>query len=281
MNATTTTLTTQAAEKLVDSIGIPPRPEVVRVILEEKSKHEHNLKRVVEAISGDAGVSAALLKTLNSPLYGIRSRIQSIPHAVTLLGLGRVSTLVSSLALRTTLKAPGIERFWDQSARTALVSAWLASKMRHDRDSAHMFGLFRDVGIPLLLKRFEKYKETLRLAEIDPRGFTAVEDERHGMNHAVVGTIMARNWHLPEVIREAIQRHHDPDLFLDGANGDIKNLVAISHLAAQLESRHSRSQDDSEWPRFSSVVKTWLMMSDDDIDELLQDAGPLLLDSGF
>lgn len=272
-------LSREDAEKLVAAIGIPPRPAVVLTVMDEKSKEEPDLMVIADAISRDVGVAAALLKTVNSPLFGLRNPVQSIQQAVSLLGLRQVSTLVNSLALKTTLNTQGIERFWDQSARIAMLSSWLAGKLGHDRDSAHLFGLFRDAGIPLLMRRFKGYKDTLRLAnQPDSPGFTEVEDSCHGVNHAVVGAIVARNWLLPEPLRAAIARHHDPDLFSSQTASEIKNLVALGHLAGQIESRALRNQEDNEWRRFSDSTLAWLMLGDEDMHELAQSAASLLLE---
>ncbi|MEW6678730.1 MAG: HDOD domain-containing protein [Pseudomonadota bacterium] len=276
-----TELTRQAAEKLVESIGIPPRPAVVLAVMDEKAKDEPDQKVVADAIARDVGLSAALLKTVNSPLFGLRRQVQSIPLAVGMLGIPRVATVVNCLALKASLNAQGIERFWDQSARTGLLCAWLAGKMGHDRDAAHLFGLFRDAGLPLLMKRFPDYRDTLRLANQDPRGFTAVENERHGMDHSMVGAILARNWCLPEVIREAVRQHHEPDIFNRDTDHQVRTLVALSHLAGQMECRYSRHQDDGEWGRFERATTTWLMIDPDDLATLTQEAESLLLESGL
>ena len=275
-------LSLEDAEKLVATIGIPPRPAVVLTVMDEKSKDEPDLMVIGDAISRDVGMAAALLKTVNSPLFGLRNPVRSIPQAVSLLGLRQVSTLVTSLALKTTLSTQGIERFWDQSARIAMLSAWLAGKLHLDRDGAHLFGLFRDAGIPLLMHRFKDYKDTLRLANEDTsRGFTDIEDARHGMNHAVVGNIVARNWCLPESLREAILRHHDRDLFSGHGDKTARQLVALGHLAGQIESRTLRQADDHEWLRFAQPAMAWLMLGEDDLLVLVQEAGSLLLESGM
>ncbi len=276
-----TEISREEADALVASIGIPPRPAVVLEVMEQKSSDVPDMGAVAEAISRDVGIAAALIKTVNSPFYGLRSPVHSIHNAVSLLGIGRIATLVNSLALKTSIGAQGIERFWDQSARTAQICAWLARKMGHDADTAYMFGLFRDAGMPLLMARFKDYKDTLRQAnDCQEQTFTEVEDARHGMNHAIVGAILARNWHLPEAVHDAILRHHDPEVFSGHTSESVKTLVALSHLAGQIENRHSRNADDPEWLRVADHGIAWLMLDGSDVDELSDAGRSLLLESG-
>ena len=276
------TIRREDAEKLVASIGIPPRPTVVLTVMDAKASDDVDMAAVVRAIATDVGITAALIKTVNSPLYGLRRRVESVAEAASMLGINSLATLVTSLALKTTLVAGGIERFWDQSARIALIAAWLAGRYRLARDEAHLFGLFRDAGIPLLMKRFPDYRDTLRLANTDTEGeFTHVEEARHNLNHAVVGALLCRNWKLSDTLHDAVLRHHELGLFDSDSPATVKNLVAIGHLASQLESLHTRSRDDEEWMKIGHAVETWLMISADDLDELHHEAGSMLLEAGL
>lgn len=278
----TTALTREDAEKLVAAIGIPPRPTVVIAIQDEKSKHDPDMRVIADAIGRDVGIAAALLKTVNSPFFGLPRPVQSVSHAVNLLGLARIATLANSLALKTTLNAHGIERFWDQSARIALVSGWLARKFGHDPDAAHLFGLFRDAGIPLMMKKFPSYKDTLRRADEAGADFIAVEDAAHGVNHTQVGALIARNWYLADDIRHAIAGHHDADLFtLSGTPSAIKNLIAVAHLAGHLENLNNRKRGDNEWLRHHDTFSSWLMIGDEDVDDMAREAVTLMLEAGL
>lgn len=270
------------AEQLVASIGIPPRPAVVLAVMDEKDRDEPDMAAIAQAIATDVGLSAALLKTVNSPFYGLSRRVGSIPEAMAMLGLKNVSTLVTSLALRTTLATQGIERFWDQSARIALLAAWVAGRLGGDRDVSHLFGLFRDAGMPLLMLKYPDYKETLNLANRDAgNAFTALEDARHGVNHAVVGALLARNWRLPDVVHDAILVHHDPQALEDRTAAPIRTLVALGHLACYLENRAKRDTPDLEWVKFGQAVRTWFDLGEEDVDDLVRESQSLLLNAGY
>lgn len=276
-------LSVDEARKLLAGVVIPPRPTVVTAVLEERARPEPDLKRVATLIGGDVGLSAAVLKTVNSPLYGLRRQVSGIEQAVNMLDMNNVGALVTGLALRNAVPAQGLERFWDGATRTALIASYLAKQLGcTSREDVHLFGLFHDCGIPLLMQRFPDYRDTLRQANQEHgRAFTDVEDERHATNHAVVGGLLASNWHLPDHLREAIRAHHDLAVFQSGLSSAAMNLVAIGLLAEYIESGHSRLAGDGEWDKLGGAVMAHLMMDADAVEELSRDAREMLEESGL
>jgi HD-like signal output (HDOD) protein len=271
------------ANKLLAGIAIPPRPSIVTAVLEERSRAEPDLRRIAGLISNDVGLSAAVLKTVNSPLYGLRRQVGSIEQAVMLLGMKNVSALVMGLSLRSTIPSQGLDRFWDSAARTALVASHLAQALGStSREDAHLFGLFHDCGIPLLIQRFPDYRETLGLANrTRDRAFTEVEEDRHRTNHAVVGSLLARTWNLPEHLHTGILHHHDPEVFQSGLPPLTLNLVATVQLAENIENNYSRLTTDVEWERMGPLAMAHLMLGDNALEDLMHDAKDMLDESGL
>lgn len=276
-------ISTKEAEKLLSGIVIPPRPSVLTAIMEERGRDEPDPRRIAQLIANDVALSAAVLKSINSPLYGLRRQVESVDQAVAMLGLKNISALVMGLSLRGSMPAAGLERFWDSAARTALLASHLAHTLGStSREEAHMFGLFHDCGIPLLIQRFPDYKETLTLANGSrDKTFTEVEDERHQTNHAVVGSLLAKNWKLPEHFHDAILSHHDPGVYQSGLPLPSQNIVATVHLAEHIENGYSRLSTDAEWERMGGKVMAHLMLNEETLDELTRDCLELLEESGL
>lgn len=274
-------LSIKEAEKLLGGVVIPPRPTVVTALMEERNRPDPDLQRVGRLIASDVGLTAAILKTVNSPLYGLRRQVAAIDQAVSLLGMKNVSALVMGLALRKAMPNTGLERFWDSAARTALICAHLAKTLNlGNREEVYLFGLFHDCGIPLLIQRFPDYKATLGLANNERQKlFTEVEDERHGTHHAVVGSLLASNWNLPDVLREAIRNHHERDVFTSSLSSEAITLIAIGLVAEHIENAFSRLAQDSEWEKRGRDVMTYLMLGEAEFDELQRDAQEMLADS--
>ena len=278
-----TDLSKAEAEKIIASVTIPPRPAIVNAVLEERNRAEPDLRRVAQLVATDVGLAAAVLKTINSPLFGLRRQVTSIEHGVSMLGMKNVGALVMSLSLRNTVPTQGLDRFWDEAARTALVSAYLAQTLGcSPKEDAHLFGLFHDAGIPLLMRRFPNYRETLKRANSEmSRSFTEVEDAELGTNHAVVGALLAKGWQLPEHIRLGIGQHHDRDIFTSRLPTESINLAALTHLAEHIESSYSRLSSDAGWENGGAAILAHLMLSQDQFEELAKDAKEMLEESGL
>ncbi len=208
------------------------------------NREEPNLKLIAAQIGSDVGLSAAVLKTVNSPFFGLKKKISSVTQAVSLLGLKSVERLVTGIMLRTTFVGATrtLERFWDNAEKSAGIAAHIALSLpRGPRDDAYSFGLFHNAAIPILNQRYPDYGQTLTLAaETGDRPMTEIEDERHAVNHASLGFLIARAWFLPPVICEGILRHHDPEVFnsSDNISPQALTLIAITYLAEHLNDEY-------------------------------------------
>ncbi len=276
-------LSVETAGRILGSVAIPPRPEVLATIQQESLRSEPDLARISRSIAADVGLAAAVLKTVNSPYYGLNRRIVNVDQAVSLLGMRNIGVLVTGICLRSNLPSRGLERFWDSAARQAATMSHLARSLGCvGRDEAHLYGLFHDCGIPILMQRFPDYKQTLAAANNErSRSFTDVEDDRHGTNHAVVGVLLSSNWGLTQELRDATRLHHDLTLFSSEQPPAVLNLVALGILAEWIESGYSRLNGGSEWLKLGEAVMAHLMLDAGQVEALRREACDVLDESGL
>lgn len=264
------------------ALSIPPRPEVINILIEEKESDQPNLKRVAKAIMADVGLSGAMLKAVNSPAFGLRQKVSSIAAAVDLLGMKNVSSMATGLVLRHVggNSGPAMDRFWDTAEKVASVAAYLASRLRGiAKDEAYTFGLFHDCGIPMLMQRFPEYKTVLANAnQSESRGFTAVEDEALGTHHAAMGYFLARSWYLSDDLSQAILLHHEMGVYESGPSisSGALNLIGIGHLAAHVHHNSMRVSVDVEWEKFEAPICRHFGLDEEDLINLLEDAQSFL-----
>lgn len=270
-------------ERTLIDVGIPPCPAILTRFMDEAGKDEPDFNRLAAIIGSDVGISAGLIKTANSPYFGMRQRVRSVNEALTVLGLKASSRAVAGIILRNSFpNVPNLERFWDASARIARLSGWLAQQLRIRglmAEDAYTYGLFRDCGIPVLLRRFPGYEKVLAAANADAtRSFTAVEDAGIPTNHAMVGCILAQSWWLPEEICLAIRNQHDLTA-LESAGSDLpmlsRRLIATAQLAEHIVQRQLGLSLTQEWQKLGAACLQILDIGEDRLEELYAEAAPV------
>jgi len=172
-------------------------------------------RRVAELIRADTAFTAEVLTLVNSPLLGCRQEIGSILHAVAILGLERVKSLVMTVALRDMLSAslgvPALHRCWRHCLACALIAEEFAAAAWLDKDKAYTAGLLHDAGrLGLLMAYPDDYTRLLEIADSTGRDVRVCENAFFGMDHCEAGKELVAEWRLPPGFTEIALHHHDP-----------------------------------------------------------------------
>ena len=271
-------------EQSIKGIDIPPRPLIIDRVRAAMNEEVPNFKRVGELISADVSLAAGLIKTANSPYFGYQSRARSINEALLMLGLDVTCRAIAAISLRQAFpNSAHYERFWDASAKIAVLAGWLARRLKRPRlraDDAYTYGLFRDCGIVILLRRFPDYKMTLHRANNEAvLSFTALEQRELPTDHAVIGCLLAQSWWLPDEICQAIRHHHE---LASIATADSavplasRYLFAIGQTAEHLLQQVSGASHTAEWPKLGAACLRLLDLKDENLPELYEEATVLL-----
>ncbi len=263
-------------ESLIKSIAIPPRPELLTQVQTELARPDPDPARISAWIAKDVAMTAGVLRIVNSPFYALSRPASTLEQALSLLGLRQIGTLVTGFALRQAVKGEpvGLTRFWDVSAKRSYAMLRLARGLRGvDVDAAQSFGLFCDVGIPLLMQRFVDYPVTLKAANQDPvRSFTEVEQASHDADHAMIGALMARSWGLPKLVCDAIRRHHDYSVLRDLAVApELGRLIAMGLVAELAIQRFARLNASMEWDKGGEDAASLLILSSVGLEDWISD----------
>lgn len=273
--------THQSVDALIKTIRIPPRPSLLADVQAELALDDPDPKRLAKVIAHDVAMSASLLKLANSPFFGLRLKAKSVDHAVTLLGLKQCGVLLTGIIARQTVQVEKVSlvKFWDFSAKRAQAMSQFARRLKVcPVDIAHTFGLFCDIGVPLLLERFPDYSQTLDIAnQCLSDKFTAVEQERHATSHTAIGSLLSRTWGLQEEITTAILLHHDYAVLDDsGTDERVRSLIALSLLAEYGILRYHGEEYSCEWEKGGQLASHFLGLSSDEIEDLFEELHELL-----
>lgn len=262
------------------NLVIPPRPALLDQLTALRGNPDMNLVKVADLIATDIGLSAAILKAANSPVFGSRRTITSVQQAVSLLGTRNIISLVSGLLLRLSLTAespPVIEQFWERTMQEASIAAALCERLGSPADECQSFTLFRSCGIAVMLMRNGKYERTLRLiGQAKDRQISKIEQEFHNTSHDVVGYLVARAWNMPEDFCQAILLQHNPELFAKSSapllDHDHMMMVAVARAAHYVWRTSTDHNGDSAWRERADEIISYLGMNttefDDWVDEM-------------
>ncbi len=266
-------------ERSLLGIQLPPCPQILIRIMAEMHKEEPDYHRLSDLISADVVLAAGLIKTTNSPFFARPQRARTVHDALSILGLRAASHTIAGIILRNLFpNTPNMVRFWDASARTARLCAWLAYKLDmpgFHPDDAYTFGLFHDCGIPLLMMRFPQYKDVLGQANRNTQTeFTAIEESLVHTNHALVGSALAQSWWLPEDMCRASRHHHDltalaPDSILPKPQ---RQFIATTQFAEHFSQQQLGLDFTEEWPKFCAASLETLQIDEEDLEFLYAEA---------
>lgn len=267
-------------EQSIQDIDIPPRPAVLARIQSEMLQEEPDVKLLGRLITADVSLAAGLIKTANSPYFGLVRRVSSVNEALLTLGLDATCRAVAAICLRKAFpQSASFERFWDASAKIAALSGWLATRIRIPglyADATYTFGLFRDCGIVILLRRYTHYQQTLDAANHeDQTCFTAVERGDWPTDHATIGSLLALNWWLPESICQGIRHHHDTMFLRAPSEGHAlasRQLAAVSQVAEHFLQLCTGASSTQEWTKLGADCMHLLGLNAQDISALQEEA---------
>lgn len=272
-------------EKTLDKLEIPPRPAVLGRIMMEIREPDPDYRKLSALISADVNLSASLIKTVNSPFFGLQRKAASVQDALMLLGLELASRIVSGILLRHAFpRKPELESFWDQSLKVAILSHWLARLLKSRdgmrADAAYTFGLFRDSGMAVMTLNYPGYANTVHAACRDPEAaFTDVEQTNHQVNHAVVGAKLAENWQLPDDMHKAVLFHHAIAKWpedMDVLPVISARYIALSQLAEKLLQDHNSAPISKEWQKLGPACLAIIGLDESQLIDIEAEAIPFV-----
>jgi len=217
---------------------LPTLPGIAMKILELVRDEDTDLKAIAEVLSSDPSLSAQVLKLINSPSFGMRTQVTSVPHAVSLLGLNTVKNLALSFSLLRDFpkgNKDGFDytRFWKESLIGAVSCKLIAKQIIPSfSEDAFFLGLIHNIGILALIQCMSR-QYSLVLTEKDRTlcSYHEAENQILGFNHMEVGEYLVKTWGLPETFFTPVLYHHNPrELKTNGS--EIECLTKILHLSS-------------------------------------------------
>ena len=221
---------TELIMKKVNTLS--PIPKLLTEVLDLLNDQYTSPHVLAKAISKDQGVVLKLLTIANSPFYGLSKRVASIEFAIMILGYDEIRNIVSALSLMESMKNKSDQyldqkNFWMHSYIVATISKKIAMDLGLEKSGeVFLAGLLHDLGISVVHRYM--HSDFITISELVANGSTLLDAEVQilGMDHQQVGSVLLKNWNIPELICSIVKNHHTPDL-----SEDAPVLSSVVHLA--------------------------------------------------
>jgi putative nucleotidyltransferase with HDIG domain len=190
----------------------PVRAELLNCLTQE----EVDLHRVIGLVGRDPALAASTLRLANSSFFGLPHQVDSVSQALALLGFRSLQSIVLTAAVVDHFKGSGEaggfdeQACWRHSMAVALCAQALAPRAGVRESAAFTAGLLHDIGRLVLRVVCPQALEQVAahsLAHDTP--WLVAERAVLGFDHAQVGGLLARQWHLPQALCDALALHHD------------------------------------------------------------------------
>ena len=217
-------------------IAIPAQPDsLVRLSL-LMADDELNLAAIAQLIESDMALAAAVMKAVNSSLYGLKGRVQSVQQAITYLGMREVAGITFEMGLRAAFPpAIELEPLWLRAATRGLLMGRLAQRLALDAWAAHSAGLFEECGKAVLFRHApDHYRSMLRAASSDAELLT-LEHAGFGVSHDALGAALCESWGLGAAAVASVRHHVGMQATLEfPAALQRRGILALSAIVAAL-----------------------------------------------
>jgi putative nucleotidyltransferase with HDIG domain len=200
--------------------ALPPLPAVALRVMQVAQDPASSASDLALVISSDPGLSARILRIVNSAAYRRSEReVTSVQEALVVLGFVQARNVAISSAI-TSAYAPDsrnalfrIGTFWRHSLAVAFRAAEIAANSRKLAvPSAFTAGILHNMG-RLAMFHADPAGMDQAVALAIAEGLTLEEAEEQSLeySHAELGGALAMRWRLPAEIVTAIARHHAVD----------------------------------------------------------------------
>ncbi len=211
---------TDKVKVLLGSIdNLPSTPKVFVELERALADPDTSTQHLGCIIQQDMGMTAKILKIVNSAFFGLRRTISNPMEAVAYLGIDTVKALVLVNSIFERAKPLGtrsvsLEDLWRHSLVTATGAKTIAIAQgcnQAAQDETFVGGILEDVGILVLASSFPKaYDQVAEAVSADKAPLTVAEEEAFTVNHAEVGAYLLSLWSIPGPVVRIVHLHHSP-----------------------------------------------------------------------
>lgn len=192
-------------------------PEVYFQLKKIIDDPEKSLIEAAEVIACDPALTMRVLRLVNSAFFGFGQKIETVRHAVNLLGMQQLHDLVLATSVRQAFpnlseNLISVKAFWSKSLHCGVLARLLATQCNViDSERLFVAGLLADIGHLLMYEKLPRpMEQILTQTGLTWQGRIQMERNLIGFDFSAVGAALMRNWELPEGLSNIVEYHTRP-----------------------------------------------------------------------
>lgn len=213
--ATDNALYTILKEKIKqDTLVLPTLPEVALKVRSTADDPEVNLHNMSDIIAQDPALSLGMLKVANNAIMGRRIKVETVPQAVTRIGLRQIKSIATAMALEQVfvsnneVVAMYMSKSWAKTIDIASVAISLMNIYLKDHkhnslslDTITLAALIHNIGVLPILTEAENHPDVFANPTFLQQAITKLSGK--------IGGAITRNWGFSEEFTQLAESWSD------------------------------------------------------------------------
>lgn len=250
---------------------LPAMPTTAAKVMEVLESGAHQ-EKAASLLEQDPVLALEVLRLANSASFGTRARVESIAHAMTLLGATRLRSLLVTASARQVFVSRNrtirdlTAALWAHSVGVATVARQIAVRAAFaDKEAPYMAGLMHDIGKPIVaIHLLDLERSVSRAAQdhwIEPNEWLNIVQDVH----RPVGIAVSKAWNMSPEICKAVK---DCVEFDPIERASAANAVRFANALAKREGVYAGAVDMEQVDTVLLIGRSMLGLDDDSIAAL-------------
>ncbi|SKA71880.1 HD-like signal output (HDOD) domain, no enzymatic activity [Paucidesulfovibrio gracilis DSM 16080] len=215
-------------------------PETFFRILEVIDDPTSTARHLADVVGKDPGMTAKLLRLVNSPFYGFSRPVEQIERAVTLVGTRELSQLALGVTIIQSFSgistpAPTTKAIWTHSLACGVFARVLASHLPEiSGEALFVAGILHDTGRLVMLSRLpEIVAQAIIISHQECLPLYLAEQRLLGWDHTTLARELFQRWNLPPTLLETAAGHHAPTLCAEPRGASLLHMADMMTIALE------------------------------------------------
>ncbi|PXW92766.1 HD-like signal output (HDOD) protein [Sphaerotilus hippei] len=217
-------------------VDLPARPLTLVELLALLNRADSTIGDIAALVEADMALASAVVRTVNSAMFGLLRRVETVGEAVRYLGTREVAAITFEIALRAAfVPTPAMEAIWTRSSQAGLLMGRSAMALGLDPLQAHTAGLFARSGQAVLLVKLKTpYAELLQAHGHDRLQLAEAEQQQYGVTHAAYGSALCAAWGLAGDVVRYVRDHAHPAELAAAPGSPARRLLTLGLIVDDL-----------------------------------------------